>query len=117
VKQEDIKALSDRITDTLGALAFEIARRVTEHNARSEDWLNKNYVGQTVRTAAVFVLTDYFLGNFIPRTYIVAEDGGSITCTRCGRTSYSPNDVAQKYCGCCHKFHKRFEDFEIGRTP
>jgi hypothetical protein len=25
-----------------------------------------------------------------------------ITCPRCGRTSYNPNDVAQGYCGACH---------------
>lgn len=26
----------------------------------------------------------------------------SITCPRCGRTSYNPNDVEQGYCGACH---------------
>ena len=24
------------------------------------------------------------------------------TCPRCGRTSYNPNDLAQRYCGACH---------------
>lgn len=28
------------------------------------------------------------------------------TCLRCGRTSYNPNDLANRYCGAC----KRFED-------
>jgi hypothetical protein len=117
MNKEDIKALSDRITDTLGALAFEIASRVREVKASPEDWHNDDYRWSMVRTAAVFVLTDYFLGKFIPRTYIEAEDGGSITCTRCGKTSYNTNDVAQKYCGNCKKFHKRFDAFEIGRSP
>lgn len=26
----------------------------------------------------------------------------SITCPRCGRTSYSPGDIANDYCGWCH---------------
>lgn len=25
-----------------------------------------------------------------------------ITCPRCGRTSYNPNDVREGYCGNCH---------------
>lgn len=30
----------------------------------------------------------------------------SITCHTCGRTSYHREDIRQKYCGCCHKFHE-----------
>lgn len=30
----------------------------------------------------------------------------SYTCPRCGRTSYNPNDLAQRYCGACHAFEK-----------
>jgi ribosomal protein L37E len=26
----------------------------------------------------------------------------SITCPRCGRTSYNPNDIREGYCGNCH---------------
>ena len=29
----------------------------------------------------------------------------SITCPKCGRTSYHPEDVRQRYCGACHRFH------------
>ena len=29
----------------------------------------------------------------------------SITCPRCGRTSYNDNDVRERYCGNCHAFH------------
>lgn len=29
----------------------------------------------------------------------------SITCPRCGKTSYSQWDIAEKYCGFCHQFH------------
>lgn len=28
----------------------------------------------------------------------------SITCPRCRRTSYNPNDVLYRYCGNCHQF-------------
>jgi hypothetical protein len=39
-------------------------------------------------------------------TYQLAPDGKSITCLTCHRTSYNPNDVKEKYCGACHKFHE-----------
>jgi hypothetical protein len=29
----------------------------------------------------------------------------SITCPRCGATSYNPHDLAHRYCGRCHAFH------------
>ena len=37
--------------------------------------------------------------------YTIASDGKSITCHRCGKTSYNRNDVAERYCGQCHAFH------------
>lgn len=29
----------------------------------------------------------------------------SIVCPRCGRRSFHPEDVRQRYCGACHMFH------------
>lgn len=29
----------------------------------------------------------------------------SITCPRCRRTSYNPNDIRERYCGACHQYH------------
>lgn len=29
----------------------------------------------------------------------------SITCPRCGMTSYNADDIEKKYCGNCHMFH------------
>lgn len=29
----------------------------------------------------------------------------SITCPRCLRTSFHPEDIAQRYCGACHQYH------------
>lgn len=42
------------------------------------------------------------------RTYkLVTIDGQkAITCLTCGKTSYNSNDIEQKYCGCCYKFHR-----------
>jgi len=38
-------------------------------------------------------------------TYTISADGQSITCHRCGLTSYHPMDVSQRYCGQCRMFH------------
>jgi ribosomal protein L37E len=34
----------------------------------------------------------------------------SITCPRCGWTSYNPNDVAMQYCGHCHRFFDELDE-------
>lgn len=39
----------------------------------------------------------------------------SITCPRCGRESFNPTDVAERYCGACHQFHRDLERFELQR--
>lgn len=39
------------------------------------------------------------------RTYIVSDDGKTITCLRCGKISHNANDVREHYCGHCHIFH------------
>jgi len=31
-------------------------------------------------------------------------DPTSITCPRCGWTSYNPHDISERYCGHCHVF-------------
>lgn len=33
------------------------------------------------------------------------EDSTGIRCPRCGRVSYNPNDVRERYCGHCHRYH------------
>lgn len=44
-------------------------------------------------------------GKDFVETFTLSPDGKSITCKRCKRTSYNPNDVENHYCGCCHVFH------------
>lgn len=44
-------------------------------------------------------------GRELIHTYTIAEDGKSITCLRCKKTSYSQGDVENHYCGHCHSFH------------
>ena len=34
----------------------------------------------------------------------------SITCPRCGWTSFNLNDIEQRYCGHCHTFHEDMEE-------
>ena len=38
-------------------------------------------------------------------TFTIDEKRGSITCHKCGLTSYNPNDVRGRYCGKCHHYH------------
>lgn len=40
-----------------------------------------------------------------PVSYEIGADGKSITCRRCGMTSYYYADVENLYCGNCHIFH------------
>jgi len=32
----------------------------------------------------------------------IEEPPPSITCPKCGRTSWNPNDIREGYCGNCH---------------
>lgn len=38
-------------------------------------------------------------------TFTIAPNGKSITCLKCKRTSYNPNDVEHHWCGYCHVGH------------
>lgn len=40
----------------------------------------------------------------LPRTYEIK--GKTITCLMCGRKSFHPQDVANKYCAHCKRFHE-----------
>lgn len=37
------------------------------------------------------------------------KDPGSIACPVCGRTSFHPKDIEEKYCGYCHKWHSEMK--------
>jgi hypothetical protein len=39
-------------------------------------------------------------------SHTIAADGKSITCHTCWRTSHNPNDVQERYCAHCSKFHE-----------
>lgn len=47
-------------------------------------------------------------GDVDVKGYVIREVDGkrAITCLACGLTSHNTNDVAQKYCGHCHRFHE-----------
>lgn len=38
--------------------------------------------------------------------YTVLDHGHAIRCNTCGKTSWNSNDVLQRYCGHCHRFHE-----------
>lgn len=39
-------------------------------------------------------------------TFTIDQEANSITCLRCKKTSFNPNDVTNKYCGNCHMYHE-----------
>jgi hypothetical protein len=39
-------------------------------------------------------------------TYYIGPEGAWIQCLFCGLVSHNPNDVKERYCGKCHKFHQ-----------
>lgn len=47
---------------------------------------------------------------------VIAEGGRlvlGIRCHTCGRTSFNPTDIRERFCGACHVFH---EDLQIGQV-
>lgn len=38
-------------------------------------------------------------------SYTILSDGKAIHCGTCGRISHNANDVQQRYCAHCNKFH------------
>jgi hypothetical protein len=61
-----------------------------------------------------FIVTEKTEGSFT--TYRLNDNNGveSITCLRCGLTSYHPKDVESGYCGRCHVFHEDVQPITIG---
>jgi len=49
---------------------------------------------------------DCLKGKYAIDTYTIGDDGKSITCKRCKRTSYNMTDVERRYCGSCHAYHE-----------
>lgn len=43
------------------------------------------------------------------------SDEPYIKCKVCDLTSYNPNDIREKFCGRCHKFHETPDDYELGQ--
>jgi hypothetical protein len=37
----------------------------------------------------------------------------SITCGTCKLTSYNPNDISERFCGRCHKWHAVPDDYAL----
>lgn len=58
--------------------------------------------GNVLITGEMFDVTDE-LSALVAKYQIKFKP--AIVCPRCGRTSYHPEDVRQRYCGNCHQFH------------
>lgn len=43
------------------------------------------------------------------KTYEISEDGQSILCLVCCSRSWSPQDIAHRYCGNCHQYHSAMQ--------
>ncbi len=45
---------------------------------------------------------------------VITESGAlvypGIQCLICGKISYNKNDIEQRYCGHCHRFHDRIPE-------
>ncbi len=54
----------------------------------------------------VGALADALAANLDVATVGCLLDGESITCFRCGMTSYNLQDMYRRYCGNCHVFHE-----------
>lgn len=59
---------------------------------------------EMTRNESVTMLTDDTGENkiiFGDKTYVISDDGRSITCGKCGKTSFNANDVRRKFCRMC----------------
>jgi hypothetical protein len=54
------------------------------------------------RAALIAAMSDVAPG--IPLHTIDAPIRPQLTCPHCGRTSYNPTDIRERYCGACHVF-------------
>jgi ribosomal protein L37E len=52
----------------------------------------------------VQAMAEFFLD---PEKTSLSTEQPSITCPRCGRTSYNPNDIREGYCGFCHDWTQK----------
>ena len=104
-----VQELSENTIEAIAGIAFEIGRRARAEVEERALWkpssaLWEREVERIARAKAQSVLVDYFVGQFKPLACVVADDGSSITCTRCGMTSYNLNDVQKRFCGHCERF-------------
>lgn len=59
-------------------------------------------------TSTVQLIDSIARGRERGATYTIISNGTTpaIYCNRCGRLSYSPEDIENRYCGFCHQYHQ-----------
>lgn len=93
-----------------GYLFYITAPTVTseaEFGLAMAETIRQAFCKMDVRMAQAVVGGEHVAPPSKTTSYSIDEASGSITCLRCGMTSYSPSDVREKYCGNCHRFHER----------
>jgi len=82
-------------------LARILARQVAGEAARGHN------VSPAMRQFAeeqALKITEVIVATGVP--YLLVDNDKAILCFTCGMLSHNPDDITQKYCGHCHKFHE-----------
>lgn len=78
---------------------FEVPEQPLDQIAHNFRRANELALGTPLRT-----VTGQLYVMLAIESFEVVTRPPSFTCPRCGLRSYNSNDIAQRYCGACHRF-------------
>lgn len=81
---------------------FEVNEQPLDQIARDFRRANEIAIGRPMQTITGQVYTMLAIEQLL--VVEVPAPPPSFICPRCGRRSYHPTDIAQRYCGACHRF-------------
>lgn len=81
---------------------FDVAEQSLDQIARDFRRANELIIGVPMKTVTgqLYIMTAIVLFQVTD----ASDRRPTFTCPRCSRTSHNPNDVANRYCGACHRF-------------
>jgi hypothetical protein len=82
-------------------ILFEVLEQPLDAIARDLRRANEIAIGRPMRTLTGQVYTMLAIAQL---DVVEVPAPLSFTCPFCRRTSYNPHDIAQRYCGACHRF-------------
>lgn len=88
----------------VSTVLFEVPDQPLEQFARDFRRANELAIGRVLQTATGQRYTMLAIERFDVVQFPATSPARSFTCPRCFRTSYHPTDIAQRYCGACHRF-------------